>query len=81
MRDLLVEKKLETLTRYAQVRGLKIAENAEEIVKKLVANNGNCPCRVGKNPCPCRYHMLEIKEDGKCYCGLFLRKEEDAAGK
>ncbi len=41
-----------------------------------------CPCRriTGnkeedkKNICPCIYHIEEIKEKGRCLCGLFVRK-------
>lgn len=79
MRDLKVEKKLNTLTRYASVRGLGISSDAESIVKRIVDNGGFCPCRAGKHPCPCRFHMLEIKETGKCCCGLFVKKEEENA--
>lgn len=40
-----------------------------------------CPCRriTGdkeedkKLICPCYWHKEEIKKDGKCFCGLFVR--------
>ncbi len=41
-----------------------------------------CPCRritgVQKEDekivCPCVYHLREIKEQGRCLCGLFVKK-------
>ena len=43
-----------------------------------------CPCRlttgkpeIDKNIiCPCKYHLDEIKENGKCLCNLFVAVEE-----
>jgi ferredoxin-thioredoxin reductase catalytic subunit len=40
-----------------------------------------CPCRpvTGNDEqdkniiCPCIYHRDELKRDGKCHCGLFVR--------
>jgi ferredoxin-thioredoxin reductase catalytic subunit len=42
-----------------------------------------CPCRPvtadeemnRKIICPCTFHMDEIKRDGKCHCGLFVKQE------
>lgn len=42
-----------------------------------------CPCRRLENNeeedkkkvCPCVWHMDEIKQDGRCHCMLFVKKE------
>jgi len=60
----------------------------EAIAKGLATNEEKhgpskryCPCRPvtgneeqdKKIICPCAYHKDEIKKDGKCHCGLFVR--------
>lgn len=53
-----------------------------EIVKTiragLEANDGYCPCRVGKlpeNKCMCE--EFREQEIGMCHCGLFIKEEEE----
>jgi len=36
----------------------------------IVRNGGYCICRF-KTPCPCPYHIKELKKYGRCKCGLF----------
>lgn len=60
----------------------------EAIVNGLIKNEEKygpgkryCPCRPvlgdeeqkNKIICPCAFHLDEIKKDGKCHCGLFVR--------
>lgn len=62
----------------------------EAIINGLIKNEKKygpgrlyCPCRPvtadeemnRKITCPCAFHMDEITQDGKCHCGLFVRKE------
>lgn len=65
----------------------KIVEGiVEGIVKGLLKNKEKhgefyCPCRIisGNKKkdkeiiCPCVFHLTEIKENGKCHCGLFVK--------
>lgn len=35
-----------------------------------------CPCTSEKNSdniCPCKYHMDEIVNNGRCHCNLFIK--------
>ncbi len=45
------------------------------VAKLVIEKDGYCPCRFGKIPenrCPCKYHVNELKEKGRCKCGLFF---------
>ncbi|MEM2918446.1 MAG: ferredoxin-thioredoxin reductase catalytic domain-containing protein [Candidatus Altiarchaeota archaeon] len=75
---------------YAKRNNLMLNKNkkvVEVIIKGLLRNEDKygelyCPCRpITQNKeedkkiiCPCVYHMQEIKEMGKCHCGLFVKK-------
>ncbi len=75
---------------YALLNGFKLNPNVkvvESIIKGLLAREEKfgaryCPCRrvTGdkeedkKIICPCIYHKEEIEKDGKCFCGLFVKK-------
>lgn len=75
---------------YAQEAGIKLNSNTkvvENIYKGLFNNEKKygkryCPCRrVTGNAeenekiiCPCFWHLEEIAKDGKCLCGLFVKK-------
>lgn len=78
------EKLLEKSKSYAVKEGFKLNPNkkiVDAIIKGLIKNKEKygdyyCPCRIRrtkKEVCPCAYHKKEIKEKGKCLCGLFLR--------
>ncbi|MDD5145781.1 MAG: ferredoxin-thioredoxin reductase catalytic domain-containing protein [Candidatus Pacebacteria bacterium] len=74
---------------YAKGKGFKLNPNrkiVEGITKGLLEREKKfgkkyCPCRrvTGdkeedkKLICPCFFHEKEIKEEGRCYCGLFVR--------
>lgn len=75
---------------YAEKNGLSLAADkkiVEAIVKSLLEREKKfgakyCPCRKitgnleedKKIVCPCIYHLEEIKEKGRCLCGLFVKK-------
>jgi thioredoxin 1 len=43
---------------------------------KLIYGATYCPCRLKKieeNICPCLHHKEEIKKEGRCLCGLFIK--------
>lgn len=80
----------EQLKKYAESQGFELnpKENiVNGIMEGLAANEKKygysyCPCRIvtGKKEidkyiiCPCIYHKEEIKKQGRCHCGLFVKK-------
>ncbi len=74
---------------YASENGFKLNSNrkvVEGIVKSLLEREKkfgkrHCPCRriagdveeYKKIICPCVFHREEIKKDGYCLCGLFVK--------
>jgi ferredoxin-thioredoxin reductase catalytic subunit len=81
---------LRWLKQYAESQGFELNPDTQlvnKLVDGLLANRAKfgelyCPCRVrtgdeardAKLICPCAYHLDEIREKGKCYCGLFVAK-------
>ena len=58
---------------------MKIIVNtgAEEILAKVEANDGYCPCKLEKNVdtmCMCK-EFLEQQTLGDCHCGLYKKVE------
>jgi len=74
---------------YAKESGLKLNPNeklVEGIIKGLLINKKRygflyCPCRrvTGNKEedekiiCPCIFSLVELRDDGKCHCGLFVK--------
>lgn len=53
-------------------------EHVDKIRKLLKANDGYCPCVLGKSPetkCMCK-EFLEATEPGPCHCGLYIKSFE-----
>lgn len=69
---------LENILIQADKLGFKLTNDLEHrrlIIKGLEKKDGYCPCRVGKEEnykCIC----IELREEGKCRCGLFIAKGE-----
>jgi len=75
--------------KYAESSGFKINPDkkvVDGILKGLLINKENkgeiyCPCRrvTGNKEedkkiiCPCIFNKQEIKEKGRCHCGLFVK--------
>lgn len=75
---------------YAESQGFSLNPNqeiVEGLVRSLLEKERKlgkrfCPCRQltldqkedQKIICPCFYHSQEIKEQGHCLCGLFVKK-------
>lgn len=63
---------------------LKIIKNPcteiyQEVMKKVKANSGYCPCRLERTPdtkCPCKEFRNKANE-GECHCGAFMKVEVD----
>lgn len=84
--EIKLKKKLEA---YAKSQGFKLNPDCKivnGIIKGLLINRKEkgelyCPCRrvTGNKEedmkiiCPCIYHLTEIKEQGKCHCGMFVK--------
>jgi len=75
---------------YAKKNGFSLNPNkkvVEAIIRGLLEREKKfgakfCPCRKitggqeedKKIICPCAYHLEELERDGKCLCGLFVKK-------
>lgn len=84
-----IEQIKEEYAQYAVQNGFKLnpdMKSVERIIKGLLENEKKygkkyCPCRrvIGdlaedsKKICPCVWHKDEIKKDGKCFCGLYVK--------
>lgn len=80
---------LKKTEKYAKEQGFKMNSDkkvVDFVIKGLLKNKKEkgelyCPCRrVSGNKeedmkiiCPCIFHLTEIKENGECHCGLFVK--------
>ncbi len=85
------EKLYEILDKYAKSKGLELNKDKDfvlELIKGLLKNEErygyrSCPCRLASGDkqkdadiiCPCIYSVDDIKEYGRCYCGLYVKEE------
>ena len=81
---------LTLLKKHAKSQNIKINPDTElvmSLIKGMLANEKEhgfryCTCRIltgdkekdKKNICPCAYHLEEIKSQGSCLCGIFLKR-------
>lgn len=88
--DKKIEEIIANYEKYAAENGIKLNPNkkvVEGIIKGLLLNEEKygaryCPCRrvTGnveedkKKICPCFWHKEEIEKNGRCLCGLFVKK-------
>ncbi|MCS7202968.1 MAG: ferredoxin:thioredoxin reductase [Thermodesulfovibrio sp.] len=86
-----LEKLYEIFQKYCQQRGFELNKDKEyvfELLRGLIKNEErygyrSCPCRLASGSrekdsdiiCPCIYSTEDIKEYGRCYCGLFVSKD------
>lgn len=84
-----IEELIRWYAHYAKENGFNLnpdRKTVERIIKGLLENEKKhnkkyCPCRRvtgeeeadSKNICPCFWHKDEIKKDGRCFCGLFVK--------
>ncbi|MBA7539377.1 hypothetical protein ES705_31656 [subsurface metagenome] len=60
------------IVKFTQDNGLRIHPGQEPLKwADLVIKNGGCPCVPGRSECPCEFVLEDIKELGRCRCGLF----------
>lgn len=70
----ILESKLE---KFAKEHKLQFSALKDKLIEAILKNKGYCPCRRVKTPetlCPCKYALEEIEKNGKCLCGLFVKK-------
>jgi len=81
---------IEKSKEYAEQNGFQLNPDekiVERIVNGIFMNEEKhgakyCPCRRitgdkeedAKKICPCFWHKDEIAKDGRCFCGLFIKK-------
>lgn len=86
-----LESLYEKLKKYASTKGIELNKDRDfvfELLKGLLKNEErygyrSCPCRLATGDrekdkdiiCPCIYSSEDIKEYGRCYCGLYVSKE------
>lgn len=86
-----LEKVYENLKKYALTKGIELNKDKElvlDLVAGLLKNQErygyrSCPCRLASGNkeqdkdiiCPCIYSEADIKDYGRCYCGLYVSKE------
>lgn len=68
------EKYLDAVADFINQTGCILADNSEKIINTVIRLGYVCPCRLGKVPCPCEFAKEELETQGKCHCGLFVRK-------
>ena len=61
------------IVKFAQDNNLKIHPGQEPLkfAELVLKKGGVCPCVPGRNHCPCEFVLDDIKELGRCRCGLF----------
>lgn len=86
-----LEKLYEVLNKFAHSKGIELNRDRElvfALLEGLLKNEQrygyrSCPCRLASGDrerdkdiiCPCLYSEEDIKEYGRCYCGLYVSKE------
>lgn len=64
------------IIKFAHDNELKIHPGQDpEKWANLVIAKGGCPCVPGRKHCPCEFALEDIKELGRCRCGLFCNDD------
>ena len=65
----------EAIIKFARDNNLKIHPGQEPLKwADLVIKKGGCPCVPGRSHCPCEFVLEDIRELGRCRCGLFANE-------
>ncbi len=64
----------EDIIKFARDNNLQLHPGQEPLkwADLLIKHEGRCPCVPGRNHCPCEFVLEDIKELGRCRCGLFV---------
>jgi ferredoxin-thioredoxin reductase catalytic subunit len=64
------------IVKFQEKNGLHIHPGQEPLSwADLVIKKGGCPCVPGRKHCPCPQALDDIKELGRCRCGLFCNDD------
>ena len=66
----------EECEKICEENGFALSSMADKIIAAVNKKDGNCPCRLSPVKCPCPMMKVEVKEDGRCTCNLFIKKED-----
>ncbi len=85
------EKLYEILSKFANSKGIELNRDKKlvfDLIEGLIKNENrygyrSCPCRLASGDkekdkdiiCPCIYSELDIRDYGRCYCGLYVSKD------
>ncbi len=62
----------EDIIKFARDNNLKLHPGPDPLKwADLVIKHQGCPCVPGRNYCPCEFALEDIRELGRCRCGLF----------
>ena len=62
----------EDIIRFAQENKLEIHPGQDPLkFAELVIKHEGCPCVPGRNHCPCEFVLEDMKDLGRCRCGLY----------
>ncbi|MBA7549657.1 hypothetical protein ES705_42148 [subsurface metagenome] len=62
----------QSIIKYAELNKLQLHPGRDPHEwADLVIKKGGCPCVPGRPSCPCAFVKEDIKEFGRCRCGLF----------
>ena len=76
---------LEDCQEFADMNGYELSKFADKIIARTNANGGYCPCVSEKERdehpeidfmCPCSLCKKDVRENGRCHCSLYIRKED-----
>ena len=69
------------IIRVVQDNNLKIHPGQEPLkwADLVIKKGGVCPCVPGRDHCPCEFVLEDVKELGRCRCGLFCNDDRGAA--
>ncbi|MBW2560497.1 MAG: hypothetical protein JRE40_06535 [Deltaproteobacteria bacterium] len=65
------------ILKFAQNNGLKIHPGQDPLQwgDLLIKKGGHCPCVPTRDRCPCEFVLEDIRELGRCRCGLFCNDD------
>ena len=62
----------EDIIRFARENNLQVHPGQDPLkFAELIIKHEGCPCVPGRNHCPCEFVLEDMKDLGRCRCGLF----------
>lgn len=69
---------LHRLEKFAGKNNLELADFRGSLYERVIIitdEGGRCPCLSSRPHCPCPQAIQECKENGECFCRVFLAKD------